>query len=50
MQNLKYDTNETVYKQNRFTDIENRLVVAKGMRGGEEMSWELGLAYANCYV
>jgi len=34
-------------KQNGFIDIENRLVVAKGMRGGEEMGLELGLAYAN---
>ena len=37
-------------KQNRFIDIENRFVVAKGMRGGEEMAREWGLAYANYYV
>ena len=30
MWNLKYDVNETIYETNRFTDIENRLVVAKG--------------------
>ena len=34
MWNLKYDTNEPVYK----TDTENRLVVAKGHAG--EMEWE----------
>ena len=30
MWSLKYDINETIYETNRFTDIENRLVVAKG--------------------
>ena len=29
MWNLKYDTNELIYKTNRLTDIESRLVVAK---------------------
>ena len=35
MWNLKYDTNELIYEnRNRLTDIENRLVVAKG-KGAE---------------
>ena len=33
MWNLKYDTNEHIYETETFTDIENRLVVAKGERG-----------------
>ena len=46
MWNLKYDTNELIYKtETDFTDIENRLVVAKG-RGGcvEGMDWEVGMS------
>ena len=39
MWNLKYDTNELVYKRERLTDIENRLVVAKG-----ELVWEFGIS------
>ena len=35
MWNLKYDTNEPIYETNRITDIENRLVVAKGGGGWE---------------
>ena len=35
--NLKYGTNEPIYKTgNRLTDIENRFVVARG-NGGSEM-------------
>ena len=30
MWNLKYGTNEPMYKTNRLIDIENRFVVAKG--------------------
>ena len=30
MQNLKYDTNEIIYKTNILTDIENKLMVNKG--------------------
>ena len=30
MWSLKYDTNEPIYKTNRLTDIENRLVLTKG--------------------
>ena len=36
MWNLKSDTNDPIYKRNRLTDIENRLVVAKGGGGGRE--------------
>ena len=35
MGNLKYGTNEAIYKTNRLTDTENRLVVTK-----EEGKWE----------
>ena len=34
MWSLKYDTNEIIYEIGRFTDIENRLVVAKGDGSG----------------
>ena len=44
MWNLKYDTNELIYEINRITDIENRLVVAKGERGLGEMEWEFGVS------
>ena len=30
--------------RNRFTDIENRLLVAKGEVGGGEMDWEFGIS------
>ena len=30
----KNDTNELIYKKNRLTDMENRLVVANGERMG----------------
>ena len=47
MQNLKYDTNELIYKAEtqtqRLTDTENRLVVAKE----EGLIWSLGLIDAN---
>ena len=35
MWNLKYDTNEPIYKTNRLTDIENRFMVGmeEGIRG-----------------
>ena len=37
MGNLKYDTNESIYKnRNRITDIENRL---EGGRGEGEEGW-----------
>ena len=31
--NLKYDTNEPIYKIERFTDTENRFAVAKREKG-----------------
>ena len=37
MGNLKYGTNEAIYKTNRLTDTENRLVVTK-----EEGVWGRG--------
>ena len=33
MWNLKYDTNELIYKTNILTDIENKLMVTKEERG-----------------
>ena len=34
-----------IYKTNRLTDIENRLVVIKGGRGaGRGMDWEFGVS------
>ena len=38
------------YLRNRFTDIENRLVVAKEKGGGGEWIGSLGLADANYYI
>ena len=45
MWNLKYDTNEPIYESDRITDIENRLVAAKG-GGSVREGWggRLGLA------
>ena len=36
MWNLKCDTNELIYKRNRLTDIENKLIVTKGEEGGRD--------------
>ena len=44
MWNLKYDTNELIYKINRLTDIENGLVVAKGKGDGGGLDWEFGIS------
>ena len=33
--------------RNRLTDVENRLVVAKGKGFGKDMDWEFGSAEAN---
>ena len=41
MWTLNYGTNESIYKKERLTDIENRLVVAKG-RGKEWDGLEVG--------
>ena len=49
MWNIKYDTNELFSKtQNRLTDIENRLVFAKGV--GKKRIESLGLADTNYYI
>ena len=42
MWNPKYDKNELIYETE--TDIENRLVVAKGKGGGRRMDWEFGIS------
>ena len=47
MWNLKYDTNETIYKTETNSDVGNRLVVAKV--GGGWMG-SLGLTDANYYM
>ena len=49
MCNLKYDTNELTYATETNSDIENRLVFAKG-GVGEGWTGSLGLADANYYV
>ena len=36
--------------RNRLTDIENRLVVAKGKGFGKDMDWQFGSAEANYSV
>ena len=44
MWNLKHDTNEPIYKRERFMDIENRFVVAKGEGVGGGRVWEVGVS------
>ena len=44
MRNLKYYTNELLWNRNRLTNIENRLVVAKGAGCGRRMEWEFGVS------
>ena len=49
MWNLKCGTSESIYKnRNRLTDMENRLVVAKGEGEGAGWAGSLGLVDANC--
>ena len=51
MWNLKYGTNESVYKNRRRpTDIERRLVVAGAGGVGEGWTESLGLVDANYYI
>ena len=52
MWNLKYGTNEPIYKTNRITPMENRLVVAKEEKAWNGMGWirSLGLIDANYYI
>ena len=40
MWNLKYDTNELIYKANRLTDIENKLMATKGEGGVKLGVWD----------
>ena len=37
-------------KQNRPTDIENKLMVTKGENEGEGEIRRLGLTYTHCYI
>ena len=50
MWELKYGTKEPTGKTNRLTDIENRLVVAKGDDEGVGGTGSLGLVDANYYI
>ena len=47
MWNLKYGTDEPIHKTETVTDIENRLVVAKGKGGEEGRTGSLGSADVN---
>ena len=40
MWNLKYGTNEPIYKTEIDSETENRLVAAKWERGGSGLDWE----------
>ena len=40
MWNLKYRTNECIYRTERTTDMEDRLVTVKEEGGGRGMDWE----------
>ena len=44
MWNLKYGTDEPFYRTEIDSDMENRLVVAKGKWGGSGMDWEFGVS------
>ena len=45
MWNLKYGTNDPRYRiETDSTDMENRVVVAKGERGGSGIAWEFGIS------
>ena len=45
MWKLKYGTNEHIYETETWrTDMENRLVVAKGGAEGSGMDWEFGVS------
>ena len=51
MWNLKYGTNELIYKtEKRLTDLENRLVVAKEEEEGVRWAGSLGLVDTNSYI
>ena len=44
MWNLNYDTNEHIYKTETDSDVEYRIVVAKGEEGRGGMYWEFGVS------
>ena len=44
MWNLKYGTNEPIYKIEPGSQTENRLVIAKGEEDGNGMDWESGVS------
>ena len=48
MWNLKYGTNERIYEIE--TDIEDRLVAAKGQGSGSEMDGEFEVSRRNYYI
>ena len=47
MRNLKC---EPIYKTERLTDTEDRLVIAKGEGAGRGAEWEVGLANVSYYI
>ena len=50
MWNLKYKTNEPIYKTKQTADTENRLTIAKRNRVEGGMEWEVGLADVIYYI
>ena len=41
MWNLKYDTNELIYKTETDSQTENKLIIAKGKRGRDKLGgWD----------
>ena len=50
MWNLKYATNDPIYKTETDSDIESRLVVAKGEEEGVGKTGSLGLVDAKYYI
>ena len=49
MWNLKNDANELIYKVNRSTDVENKLMVTERGKGEREIK-RLRLVYKNYYT
>ena len=50
MWNVKYDPNEVIYKTETDSDIENKLMVTKGERGGGGKTGSLGLTDTHYYI
>ena len=48
--NLKYNTNESIYKTETYSQTENRPIVAKGEGEGEGRIGSLGLADVSYYI